>query len=95
MPFRDAVQFLKTELVTTRLQFAASQRAHHQRRRLRTGGRVLGGQEHSAVLRDAGHEAGAAGPLHRGDGVSSDGQRVIEAQNVRVLTDAHIIARNG
>ena len=27
MPFRDAVQFLKTELVTTRLQFAASPEA--------------------------------------------------------------------
>ena len=58
MPFRDAVQFLKTELVTTRLQFFGEkvnhfakpacnlqhlpkQRAHHQRRRLHTGGRVL------------------------------------------------------
>lgn len=66
--------------------------AHHQGRRLHAGGRVLGTQEHAAVLGDAGHEAGAAGPLHRGNRISSDGQRVVGAQDIRVLADAHVIA---
>ena len=41
---------------------------------------------------DAGDDAGAAGPLHRRDGVLADGREVGVAEYVRALADADIIA---